>query len=103
MDEYNRSVCSHEEFGMWTVYEMADRRTPGAVYKYWAQGQNQLFGRDQIDECHYSLSEISFPVCPQLVGDRPMFLKAPFVPSRSLFLSYCDFDMRRVIQVLFAR
>ena len=42
-----------------TLYEMADRRALGAVYKYWAQGQNLRFGRDQCDECAYSLSEIS--------------------------------------------
>ena len=42
----------------WTVYEMAGHRALGAVYKYWAQRQDLRLGRDQFDECAYSLSEI---------------------------------------------
>ena len=32
-------------------------------------------GRDQVDDCSFSLSEISSPVCLQLDGVRPMALK----------------------------
>ena len=83
VDEYNRlAFYNDDEFGVWTVYEMADWRTPGAVYKYWAQGQDLRFGRDQFDVDDYVLADIrskSVPtacrrsflsVCLQLVGDQ---------------------------------
>ena len=50
---------------------MADRRAPGAVYKYWAQGQDLRLGRDQF-VCAYDLAEISSTrVRLQFVRDRP--------------------------------
>ena len=56
--------------GVLTVYEMADRRTPGAAYKYWAQGQDLRFGRDQFDVDVYILAEISRRTFLQFVGDQ---------------------------------
>ena len=82
VDEYSRSAFCNEEFGVWTVCEMADRRTPGAVYKYWALGRDRCCGRDQFDVGDCGLAEIrltnvptvcqgSFlPMCLQLVGDQ---------------------------------
>ena len=81
-------VEANDEAGafVWTVYEMANRRAPGAVFKYWAQGQGPQRGRDQFDVCAYGLAEISstsaptacrrsvLAVCLQLVGDRLVFL-----------------------------
>jgi len=111
VDDYSRSAFFLEEFGVWTVHEMADRRAPGAVLKYWAQGQDLWFGRDQFDAGDYGLAEIRstsvpttcrrsvLPVCPQLVGDRPLFLMASFVPSGSLLLLDCVCILRRDIQV----
>ena len=43
---------------VWTVYEMGDCWAPGALHKYWAQGQGVRVGRDQFDVCACSLSEI---------------------------------------------
>ena len=55
---------------MWTLYEMADRRTPGAAYKYWAQGQDLRFGQDQFDVDVYILAERGRRMFLQLVGDQ---------------------------------
>ena len=62
--------------GVWTVYEMADRRVPGAVFKYWAQGQGLQRGRGQ------------FRVCPQLVGDRPVSLIFKCIIHAEHFFSF---------------
>ena len=44
---------------LWTVYGMAGRRAPGAVYKYWVQGQDLWLGRDQFDVWAHGLAEIN--------------------------------------------
>ena len=81
----SRFLEAHDEAVafVWTACEMTDRRAPGAVYKYWAQGQDLWHGRDQFDVCAYDLAEISSTSAPaawprsvrrvrlQLVGDRP--------------------------------
>ena len=67
---------------MWTVYEMADRRAPRAVYKYWAQGWVLWLGRDQFDVCAYGLPEIV-----------PWFYSVLIVWSTCLLRSCCVSDV----------
>ena len=88
-----------EEFGVWSVYEMADRLSPGAIYKYWAHGQDLRFP-SVPSACRRSV----LPVCLRFVGDRLVFfLKASFVPSGSLLLLVCDSDLCRDIRVFAAQ
>ena len=66
---------------------MADRRAPGAVYKYSAQGQDLWLGREQFDECACGLAEISSTSAPTACRrsaraisiDRAEQLPAPLV------------------------